>query len=274
MEMNHLTPEQILEKVSQSSIAKASAGWKKLFFLAILAGAFISFGAQASSVASFNLISNPDTFGLGRLISSCVFPVGLMMVILCGAELFTGNCLMLIGVLDRKITISQMLRNWVIVYIGNFVGSLFFAFLFFYSGLWNGAGGMIGAVTVNTAVTKVSYDFGPAFVLGFLCNTLVCLAVWMCTGSSSTPGKIMSIFFCIGAFVLSGFEHSIANMYFIPAGLLAATNDAFAQLLQIDTSSLTVSSFLLENLLPVTLGNIAGGCFFVGAAYWLIYRKF
>ena len=142
-----------------------------------------------------------------------------------------------------------------------------------YSGLLESGGGLLGAVTVKTAVSKVSLDFGKAFVLGIMCNWMVCLAVWMVTGAYTTISKIFSIFFCIGLFVVSGFEHSIANMYFVPAGIIASGNDAFVQLLGTDISNLNIENFLMGNLLPVTLGNIVGGGIFVGVVYWLVGRK-
>lgn len=271
--MKALTSQEILEKVTDSSVVKARGKFWKLLILAVMAGAYIAFGAEASTMASFNLTSDPDTFGIGKLAAACVFPVGLMMVILCGAELFTGNNLMITGVLDRKIKISEMLRNWVIVYIGNFIGAMIIVLFINYSGLLESGGGLLGAVTVKTAVAKVSMPFGRAFVMGIMCNWLVCLAVWMATGAQSAVSKIFAIFFCIGLFVLSGFEHSVANMYFIPAGMIAAGNDAFVQLLGTDISALTVGNFLVGNLLPVTLGNIAGGSIFVGTAYWLVNKR-
>lgn len=271
--LKSLTSAEILEKVSDSAVPKATSGFWKLFILAILAGAYIAFGAQASAMVSFNLIVDPATFGLGKLVSAAVFPVGLMMVVLCGAELFTGNNLMIAGLLDRKIKISGMLRNWLIVYIGNFIGALLIAALINYSGLLDSGEGLLGAITVRTAISKTSLDFGRAFVLGIMCNWLVCLAVWMATGAQATISKIFSILFCIGLFVLSGFEHSVANMYFIPAGMMAAGNDAYVQLLNLDVSGLTIQNLLLGNLLPVTLGNIVGGGIFVGVIYWLTGRK-
>lgn len=271
--MKTLTSAEILEKVSESSISKATAGAGRLLLLAVMAGAFIAFGAQASAMASFNLTMNPETFGLGRLASAAVFPVGLMMVVLCGAELFTGNTLMITGVLDRKIKISSMMRNWIVVYVGNFTGALIIAVFINCSGLLESGGGLLGAATVNTAVSKVSLSFGKAFLLGIMCNWLVCLAVWMYTGASETMGKIFSIFFCIGLFVLSGFEHSVANMYFIPSGMMAAACDSYVQLSGADVSGLTLYGFLMNNLLPVTLGNIIGGGIFVGMAYWFSWKK-
>ena len=270
--MAALTPKEIMLKQSDGSVAKAEGGIWKLFVLGILAGAFIAFGAQASLMGSFNLTSNPETFGVGKVVMGAIFPVGLMMVVMCGAELFTGNCLMIIGVMDKKIRVAQMIRNWIIVYIGNFVGSMAVVCGMAVSGLWNSGGGLLGAMTVKTAVGKCSLDFGSAVVLGIFCNVLVGLAVWMATGSGETIGKIFAIWFCIGLFIVSGFEHSVANMYFIPAGIIASGNDAFVQLLDLDTSVLTVGNFLIRNLLPVTIGNIIGGSLFVGVTYWGCYR--
>lgn len=271
--LSALTTGEILEKVSDSGIAKAEGKTLRLLIWALLAGAYIAFGAQASQMVSFNLLADPDSLGVGRLVSAAVFPVGLMMVVLCGAELFTGNCLMIIGVLDRKIRISGMLRNWVLVYLGNFLGALLVVALMKSTGLWETGSGLLGASVIKTAQAKVQLSFGQAFVRGILCNWLVCLAVWMSTGARETVSKIFAIWFCIGLFVISGFEHSIANMYFIPAGIAVAADSGLAQLAGCDVSVLTVGNFLVKNLLPVTLGNILGGGLFVGMVYWFTGRK-
>lgn len=271
--LSALTTGEILEKVSDSGIAKAEGKTLRLLIWALLAGAYIAFGAQASQMVSFNLLADPDSLGMGRLVSAAVFPVGLMMVVLCGAELFTGNCLMITGVLDRKIRISGMLRNWVLVYLGNFLGALLVVALMKSAGLWETGSGLLGASVIKTAQAKVQLSFGQAFVRGILCNWLVCLAVWMSTGARETVSKIFAIWFCIGLFVISGFEHSIANMYFIPAGIAAAADSGLAQLAGCDVSVLTVGNFLVKNLLPVTLGNILGGGLFVGMVYWFTGRK-
>lgn len=271
--LSALTTGEILEKVSDSGIAKAEGKTLRLLIWALLAGAYIAFGAQASQMVSFNLLADPASLGVGRLVSATVFPVGLMMVVLCGAELFTGNCLMIIGVLDRKIRISGMLRNWVLVYLGNFLGALLVVALMKSTGLWETGSGLLGASVIKTAQAKVQLSFGQAFVRGILCNWLVCLAVWMSTGARETVSKIFAIWFCIGLFVISGFEHSIANMYFIPAGIAAAADSGLAQLAGCDVSVLTVGNFLVKNLLPVTLGNILGGGLFVGMVYWFTGRK-
>lgn len=271
--MKALTSKEILDKVSDSSINKAGGSFKTIFLLAILAGVYIAIGGFASTMASYNLTSDPYTFGLGRLVAGCVFPVGLMMVVLCGAELFTGNCLMVTGVADKKIRFSVMFRNWAIVYIGNLIGALIFAYFVFYTDSLDASDGLLGAMVIKTAIAKVNLDFGKAVVLGIMCNWLVCLAVWMATGAQATVSKIFASFFIILPFVIGGFEHCVANMYFIPVGMMAATNEAYVNVLGLDVSSLTVGAFVLKNLVPVTIGNIIGGSGFVGMIYWLIHRK-
>ncbi len=271
--MDALTPKEIMERVSDSSIPKATGSFWKLFILSVLAGAFIALGAQASLMGAYNLLADSETFGLGKLVMGAIFPVGLMLVIMCGAELFTGNCMMVVGIMDKKIRWASIWRNWAIVYAGNFVGAILIVLCIFISDFWHSRDGLLGAITVKTAVGKCNMGFIKAVVLGILCNVLVCLAVWMATGSPQTIGKIFACWFVVGLFVLSGFEHSIANMYFIPAGILASGQEAFLQIQGLDISGLTWGAFFIRNLLPVTIGNILGGSLFVGATYWLTYRK-
>jgi formate/nitrite transporter len=273
MDDNKMTaPNEIAAYASQVSVQKAERGIVKTFVLAVLAGAFIAFAAQASNMA-IHTITN---YSLSKVVGGAVFSVGLIMVLLAGAELFTGNNLMVIGVLDKKIRISQMLRNWIIVYIGNFIGAVLIALLINYSGLLNSSDGALGGLTVKIAASKVNLSFGQAFILGILCNWLVCIAVWMSYGAKDAIGKVAVIFFPIWIFVLSGFEHSVANMYYIPAGILAKSNGAFVQAshLSLDMiNTLDWGSFFINSLLPVTLGNIAGGSLFVGMIYWFVYNK-
>ncbi len=271
--MDALTPKEIMEKVSDSAISKSTGSFGKIFILSVLAGAFIALGAQASLMGSYNLLADSGTLGLGRLVMGAIFPVGLMLVIMCGAELFTGNCLMVVGALDKKINWSAIWKNWVIVYFGNFIGALLIVFCIVISDFWDSSEGLLGAITVRTAVTKCNMGFVKAVILGILCNLLVCLAVWMATGSPQTIGKIFACWFVVGLFVLSGFEHSVANMYFIPAGIIASGQEAFLQLPNQGMDNLTWGAFLIRNLLPVTIGNVLGGSLFVGATYWLTYRK-
>jgi len=252
------------QTVSEIGKVKAKKSTTDLFLLSILAGAYIALAAAGSTMAAFNLLANPETFGLGRCMAGLIFPCGLILVMLAGSELFTGNTMMLLPLAQRRISLFAMLRNWLIVYAGNFVGSIFVAFLICQSGQLNAGNGLLGDVTISIAAKKCSLTFVQAFILGIFCNWLVCLAVWLALGIKDIPGKILAMFFPIWLFVTSGYEHSVANMYYIPAGLFAATTPS---------SGLTWENFFVANLLPVTLGNIVGGGVFVALAYGLVYRK-
>jgi formate/nitrite transporter len=276
MEKKPLKPSEITDCIISASRERAESSFQKLLVLGILAGAFIAFAAEGSNMAAFNLFAQPTTYGLGKALAGVVFGTGLMLVVLAGGELFTGNTLMLTAVLDQKITVSKMLRNWLIVYAGNFLGSLLIAYMMTNSGLLASGAGMLGTVTLKIAVYKVNLSFLQAFYLGIMCNWLVCLAVWISSGAESMAGKILSIFFPIWLFITSGFEHSVANMYYIPAGIMIKSNETFAQLSGLSSealASLTWGSFAVNNLIPVTLGNIVGGGIFVGMAYWYAYKK-
>lgn len=271
-----LKPAETLDACIETGIAKANSSIARLFLLGIMAGAFIAFAAQGSTMASFNLISDPSTLGTGKALQGALFAPGLVMVILAGGELFTGNVLMLTSLAEKKISIKQLFRNWSIVYIGNLVGAILIAFLISKTGQWSGGANLLGATTIKIAATKTSLHFDSAFVLGILCNWLVCTAVWMSFAAESFIGKVFGIFLPIWLFVTSGFEHSIANMYYIPAGIFAKTSEDFVLTANIaaDTlSTLTWSGFFINNLLPVTLGNIIGGGLFVALIYWFSYKK-
>lgn len=276
MEMKPLSPAEITDAIIYTAEAKAGGSFQKLLILGILAGAFIAFAAEGSNMAAFNLLAVPETYGLGKVLAGAVFGTGLMMVVLAGGELFTGNTMILAAVCEKKVTFGRMLRNWVIVYAGNLIGSLLIAYMMVHSGLFASGGEMLGAVTVKIAVYKVGLDFAKAFYLGIMCNWLVCLAVWLATAAESMIGKIFAIFFPIWLFITSGFEHSVANMYYIPAGLMAKSQMNFAALsglTQEALDSLTWSAFFVQNLIPVTLGNIVGGGVFVGMVYWYVYKR-
>ena len=254
---------------------KAKAGWVRQIVLAFWAGAFIAFAAEGSNMAAFNLLARPETYGLGKCLAGTIFPVGLMLVMLTGAELFTGNTLMCMALAEKRITLAAMLRNWLFVYIGNFLGSLFLAHMIVTSGQLASGAGMLGGVTLRIAASKVALDFLPAFYLGLMCNWLVCLAVWFCWSARSQTGQMLGIFFPIWLFITSGFEHSVANMYYIPAGIMAAGNELFAKASGLSAealASLTWGNFAIHNLIPVTLGNIAGGALFVGMIHWWTHR--
>ena len=271
-----LTPAEIAETTIQTGMKKVAAPVSRQILLGILAGAFIAFAAEGSNMAAFNLFANPDTYGLGKALAGAIFGTGLMLVILAGGELFTGNTMIAAGVLDGKVKFSGMLKNWVLVYIGNFIGSILIAYLMVHSGLFNSGNSGLGGITVKIASSKVGLTFSSAFYLGVMCNWLVCLAVWLAYGAKDMTGKILGIFFPIWLFVTSGFEHSIANMYYIPAGIWAKANPAWAAASHIDPkvlANLNWGTFFSKNLIPVTLGNIVGGAVFVAAAYWFVYIK-
>ena len=275
MEKKPLKPAEILDLTISVAQDKAAGSFRKLFVLGILAGAFIAFAAEGSNMAAFNLFAEPTTYGLGKALAGVVFGTGLMLVVLAGGELFTGNTLILAAVCEKKVSIGVMLRNWGIVYVGNLIGSILIAYLMVHSGLLSSGADMLGAVTLKIAAYKVNLGFSQAFYLGIMCNWLVCLAVWISYGADTMAGKILSIFFPIWLFITSGFEHSVANMYYIPAGIMIKANASFAELshLSLDVlNSLTWSSFIVHNLIPVTLGNIVGGGIFVGMAYWYVYK--
>ena len=276
---NYLTSAEIAETTIQTSVKKVRLSTSHMLLLGFLAGAFIAFAAEGSNMAAFNLFANAETYGLGKVLAGAVFGTGLMLVVIAGGELFTGNTMIIAGILDKKVRISEMLRNWLFVYIGNLLGSVFIAYLMMQSGLFESGDNVLGAVTIKIAAYKVGLSFGQAFVLGIMCNWLVCLAVWMAYGAKDITGKILAIFFPIWAFVIGGFEHCVANMFYIPAGMLAATNPVYvakAEELYGITSeqcaSITVLSSL-KNFIPVTIGNIIGGAVFIGLMCVLIHKK-
>lgn len=279
IERNFLTPNEVAGELVTVAENKANLNLLQKIVLGIIAGAYIAFSAVASNTAAFQLMNNPSTLGLSKLLSAFVFSGGLILVVVCGSELFTGNNLMLMGVYEKKISVKQLLISWGIVYVSNFVGSILIAFMVAKSGQLGFAGSMLGGATIKIACAKVSLSTSNAILLGLMCNWLVCLAVWGSTAARDIGSKIMAIFFPIMMFVTAGFEHSIANMYYISAGLFAKENsqyvDAALQLgvKQSDIANLDWSSFFLGNLLPVTLGNIIGGTIFVGTAYWLAFMR-
>lgn len=271
-----LAPNEVAHSFSENVMPKKAGYHKtKMFVLAIAAGAFIAYGAQVSLTVMTGTAENLS-WGLAKLIGAMVFATGLMMVVLTGAELFTGNVMMMFSVLEKKISWAQLLRSWTIVYVGNFVGSLLLAGLIFYSGASHNDHDALGVMAMGTAYGKVTLSFAEAFVRGILCNWLVCLAVWMATSSQRVIGKIFAIFFPIMTFVASGYEHSVANMFFIPNGILmkqipsvvAASGFTPDQL-----AALSWKAFFVHNLIPVTLGNIVGALVFVVLLFWTAYLK-
>ena len=270
-----LPPHQIVSGNIAASTGKTQTPLMKLVLLAFFAGMFIACGASASSVA-MHAISN---VGLARLVAGAVFPVGLMMIVFVGGELFTGDCLMIMGCIHGKYSVGSMIRVLVVVFFSNFVGAGIFAAMVNASTQFNFTAGLLGAFTIKVAMGKLTMSFGAAFVSGILCNIFVCVAVLMAAAAKDIAGKALAIFFPILAFVVSGYEHCVANMYYIPAGIFAASNEAYVQAAmetygytaqQLET--LSWGNMLVNNLLPVTLGNIVGGMVFVGLPLYLIHR--
>lgn len=256
--MSMLNPTQICDGSMEGAIPKSQSPAWRLLLLGVAAGVFIALGAAASSTAAHAL----QDAGMVRLITGLVFPVGLVMVVVLGAELFTGNALMVNAVLEKKITWARLLRNWAIVYVGNFVGAILVAAAFAFFGQLDIGSGSLAVYTTKIAVAKSSLDWGNAFVLGIFCNMLVCIAVYIGSGSKDMAGKILGLFLPIFVFVVAGFEHCVANMYYIPAGIFANMNPDYSTLILqsgLNTEVLNFGTFALSNLIPVTLGNIVGG---------------
>jgi len=265
------TPATIADSLSRSiCVQKINASILKKIILGILAGVYIGFGASLATLIGYDLAKYVG-LGLAKLITGSVFSVGLMLVVIAGAELFTGNNLMLMSVLDKKASFRKMLFKWGIVYVANFVGAILIAYLYYKTNLWKTGNMGVGLAAVKIANAKVNLTFVEALTRGILCNWLVCLAVWMAIASREVAGKIFAIFFPIMAFVALGFEHSIANMYFIPMGMFL--KGAGITVAALDLTNLTWSNFVARNLFPVTIGNVIGGAFFVGFLYWRVYVK-
>jgi len=264
-------PVDMAKRVDTACTNKTKLCFLSLFMLSILAGAFIALGAEFYTLVIFD--SNLSV-GLTKTLGGIAFSLGLILVVIAGAELFTGNNLLMMGFASGTVTYKQLLKNWGVSYLGNFIGSLSIVFLMFFTNLWKMKDYMLGAKMVLIAADKVNLTFLEAFSRGILCNALVCLAVWLCFSARSVVSKIAAIVFPITAFVASGFEHSIANMYFIPMGIsLKQNGDVISQVMQMAPNAsldrLNVMGFL-GNLLPVTIGNIIGGAVMVGLVYWLI----
>ena len=264
-----LSPVEFIDLYAQAGAKKAANSAQRLCLSAVLAGFLIAAGAVAANTAG-HMLTNA---GLSRVLCGLLFPFGLIMVIITGAELFTGNCLITISVLEKKASLAGMVRNLVIVYIGNLLGAVVLASAIVYCGQLDLSAGALAVHTIRTAAAKCAIPFGKAVVLGILCNILVCAGVMCSLCGKSLAGKAIGAFVPVSFFVIGGFEHCVANMYYIPAGLMAAGVPQYARLAAeagVDLSALTLGGFF-TNLLPVTIGNIIGGCGF-GALIWSCHR--
>ncbi|MEW5947153.1 MAG: formate/nitrite transporter family protein [bacterium] len=259
------SPAEMEERIENVGVAKANLDFLSTLILSVLAGAFISFGA-----VFFTLVTHDSglKYGLSQLAGGLCFSLGLILVVVAGAELFTGNNLVVMALVSRRITTGRLLRNWVIVYAGNFIGALTMVLWIYLSRHWELNDGRVGAKALAIAAAKVQLPFIVALTRGILCNALVCLAVWLCASARSVTDKILAVIFPITAFVACGFEHCVANMYFIPMGLALKGIAAGGA-----HDALTVRAFLFNNLLPVTVGNVIGGSFLVALIYWFAYHR-
>ena len=274
--LDALIPAEMAARAEQIGVKKAHLNEVSMFTLSVLAGAFISLGAVFSTTVVAGAGDLP--YGITRLLAGLVFTLGLILVIVGGAELFTGNNLIVMAWAGGKVSTGLLLKNWVVVYLGNFVGALGTAMLMYVSGQYTFGKGAVGVAALSTANAKSGLDFVQAIALGVLCNALVCLAVWMTFSARTTTDRILAVVPPITAFVAAGFEHSIANMYFIPIGLFikAGAPASFWETTgksAADYANLTWGNFFVNNLIPVTLGNIIGGAVLVGAVYWFVYLR-
>ncbi|MBN1886972.1 MAG: formate transporter FocA [Thermoflexales bacterium] len=267
-------PAEMANKAEAVGVKKANLEPLTMFALAMLAGAFIGCGAIFCTTVLAGTSSLP--YGVQRLLGGLTFTLGLILVVVGGSELFTGNNLIIMAFADGKVTLTGLLRNWGIVYAGNFVGSVLTALIMFLSKQYTFGGGAVGITALSIGNAKCGLEFVQAIALGIMCNALVCMAVWLCFSARSTTDKIMAIIPPIAAFVAAGFEHSVANMYFIPVALFIKGDAAWLAGLADkapNVANLTWVNFFLANLLPVTIGNIIGGAGMVGLVYWFIFLR-
>lgn len=275
MSNNFNTPAEVIDVNIACGVTKANLPLLKMILLGIMAGAFIAVGGATSNVAVHTIAD----VGIARTLAGAIFPAGLMMIVFVGGELFTGNCMISMALSQKQVTLSKMLRNLVVVYFSNLIGALLIDVLVFYSGQLDYTSGALGAYTIKVALAKVSITPLKGIASGILCNMLVCIAILMAGAAKDVAGKVWAIFFPIWAFVIGGFEHCVANMFYIPAGMLAATNPAYvakAEELYGITSAQSASITVLQslrNFIPVTIGNIIGGALVIGMMCILIYKK-
>jgi formate transporter len=271
-----IMPPAMAVRAEASGVKRASISLTTLLVLSVVAGAFVSFGAIFATTVSAGAADLP--YGIVRLLVGLVFSAGLIMVIIGGAELFTGNNLLVMAWASKKVTTRAVLLNWVLSFAGNFVGAIVTAVLMFYTTQYTFGGGSVGLAALNIANAKTSLAFIPALTLGIMCNALVCVAVWMCFSARTNIDRVVTVIPPIAAFAAAGFEHSIANIYFIPMGLFikAGAPDSFWKAIgktAADYPELTWSNFLVGNLIPVTIGNVIGGSLMVAAVYWFVYLR-
>ncbi|MEG0842800.1 MAG: formate/nitrite transporter family protein [Romboutsia sp.] len=269
-----LAPAEIAEYTVNAGIKKATTPAKKVLASAFLAGAYIAFGALGSVGAAYNLLANPATYGLGKALAGLMFPAGLMFVLIAGADLFTGNILITLAALKKKVTWGQTFKNWALVWIGNLIGGVLVAWLVSLSGVFDWSNGLYGGVIVKNAIGKLGVGWTAGIASGILCNWVVCATVWMTYGAKDVTGKVLTGFFGVFLFVCTGFEHSVANMAYLFAGLFTKTNPMYleaAHKTASDAAAITIPNMFMNNLIPVTIGNILGGAIFVAGVYYFLF---
>jgi formate transporter FocA len=272
-----MMPPAMAAKAADVGVSKAGMSFARTFALSVLAGAFIALGAMFATTAVAGS-AEVLPFGVQRVLAGLVFCLGLVLVVVAGAELFTGNNLISIAWAEGRVSLRRVARNWTIVYVGNLIGALATVAIVFAGGQYEFGDGAVGQSALAIADAKAGLGFGRALALGIMCNALVCLAIWLTYSARTVTDKILAVIFPITAFVAAGFEHSVANMYFLPAGLAIKEwgSDAFYSASGVapsDYPDLTLSDVIVDNLIPVTIGNVIGGAVMVGLVYWLIYVR-
>ena len=269
-----LAPAEIAEYTISTGVAKVNRSNSKVLVSAFLAGAYIAFGALGSVGASYNLLANPATYGLGKALAGLMFPAGLIFVLLAGADLFTGNILIALAAFQKKVTWGQAAKNWALVWLGNLLGAIVVAWMVGQAGVFDWSNGLYGGVVLKTAIGKVGIEFMPALISGILCNWVVCVTVWITYASKDVAGKVLTGFIGIFLFVCTGFEHCVANMGYLFAAFFSKANPMYleaAHKTAADAASINFKGMFINNLLPVTIGNILGGLVFVAGLYFFLF---
>ena len=265
---NYLSPQEITDYTSTGGVNKVNRSVLLVFMMAIMAGVYIALGGFASSLAAHDVANK----GLAKVVAGTIFPIGLMFVVINGADLFTGNCLIVISALEKRVSWLGFIKNLVIVLVGNFVGAVAVAFLVANTGLLTMSDNRYGGYLLKTAAGKCNLGFTQALCLAILCNIFVCGGVWMMYAAKDIAGKILAGFFAIFAFVVSGAEHIVANMFYVPVAIFAKSNPDFLEAAHVTADQISWSKFFITNGIPVVLGNIIGGIF-IGGMYYIIYKK-
>ena len=269
-------PKDIARIVENIGVAKANLDFWSMFVLAILGGVFVALGSE---LFIFVIHDSKFSFGITNFLGGLAYSLGTILIVIAGAELFNSNNLIVMAYMDRKISLTKLLRNWCIVFLGNFLGAISVVIWVYFAKYWSFNESLVGAKALLIAHDKVTHTFLQAFAQGVICNALVCLAVWLCYGGHSVTDKILSVILPTTAFVTLGYEHTVANMYFIPLGLILKNHPEVIQAAGritegvVEVAQLTLKNYLFRNMFPVTLGNIFGGSVLVGVVYWFIYLR-